>query len=125
MQADSAQWKAENELFKKDLTVPPLKHGWKLNALRFPLVPYWCLTMKMGKDHDCYGRLTYDLPHGTVHSYHKPHWHKSLKPYENQYVPDLGFKVSRVKGLGLEPGVCVSLILLANNCSNNVRELFA
>ena len=23
------------------------------------------------------------------------------------------------------PGVCVSLILLANNCSNNVRELFA
>lgn len=48
---------------------------------RFPLVPYWCLTMKHGKDHGCYGRLQYDRPHDTVHSYHKPHWHPSLVPF--------------------------------------------
>eukprot|EP00959_Pyramimonas_sp_CCMP1952_P091169 1908422-Pyramimonas_sp.AAC.1 len=41
-------------------------------------------SVQHGKDHDCYGRLPYDYPHMTVHSYHKPHWHKSLKPYESQ-----------------------------------------
>ena len=33
------------------------------------------------KDHRCYGRLWYDAPHDTVHSYHKPHWHRSLIPF--------------------------------------------
>eukprot|EP00656_Telonema_subtile_P009211 TRINITY_DN14322_c0_g1_i4.p1 TRINITY_DN14322_c0_g1~~TRINITY_DN14322_c0_g1_i4.p1 ORF type:complete len:585 (-),score=169.78 TRINITY_DN14322_c0_g1_i4:63-1817(-) len=61
--------------------VPPLKHDWKLASHRFPMVPYWCLTMKHGKDHGCYGRLQYDRPHDTVHSYHKPHWHPSLVPF--------------------------------------------
>ncbi|EEH57135.1 uncharacterized protein MICPUCDRAFT_16926, partial [Micromonas pusilla CCMP1545] len=37
--------------------------------------------MKAGKDSGCYGRLSYDEPHPTVHSYHKPHWHPSLVPY--------------------------------------------
>lgn len=37
--------------------------------------------MKHGKDHGCYGRLQYDRPHDTVHSYHKPHWHPSLVPF--------------------------------------------
>ena len=37
--------------------------------------------MKHGKDHGCYGRLPYDKPHDTVHSYHKPHWHPSLVPF--------------------------------------------
>jgi len=61
--------------------IPPLRHNWSLKTHRFPLVPYWCLTMKHGKDHGCYGRLPYDKPHDTVHSYHKPHWHPSLVPF--------------------------------------------
>ena len=36
---------------------------------------------KQGKDHGCYARLSYDEPHPTVHSYHKPHWHPSLVPF--------------------------------------------
>jgi len=61
--------------------LPELKEGWELREQRFPLIPYWCLTMKQGKDHDCYGRLWYSDPHPTVHSYHKPHWHRSLVPF--------------------------------------------
>ena len=61
--------------------MPAVKPGWKLRSRVFPLVPYWCLTMKAGKDSGCYGRLSYDEPHPTVHSYHKPHWHPSLVPY--------------------------------------------
>ena len=61
--------------------MPELKQKWNLKSHRFPLVPYWCLTMKGGKDHGCYGRLSYDEPHPKVHSYHKPHWHPSLVPF--------------------------------------------
>jgi hypothetical protein len=35
---------------------------------RLQLVPYWCVTMKHGKDSDCYGRLSYYRQHDTVHS---------------------------------------------------------
>jgi hypothetical protein len=35
---------------------------------RRQLVPYWCVTMKHGKDSDCYGRLSYYRQHDTVHS---------------------------------------------------------
>mmetsp|Transcript_46622 Transcript_46622/g.86813 ORF Transcript_46622/g.86813 Transcript_46622/m.86813 type:complete len:1110 (+) Transcript_46622:168-3497(+) len=82
----SSKFLEENELFLAKGTVPPLKHGWKLEPNRFPLIPFWCLTMKHGADHECYGRLWWDAPHGTVHSYHKPHWHRSLKPYQNQVL---------------------------------------
>ena len=61
--------------------MPKLKHDWELEGRRFPLAPYWCLTMKQGKDHDNYGRLWYCDAHPTVHSYHKPHWHRSLVPF--------------------------------------------
>ena len=61
--------------------LPPLRHGWKLEPRRFPLVPYWVLTMEQGKDHDCYGRLSYDKPHDTVYSQHKPNWNRSLVPW--------------------------------------------
>lgn len=39
------------------------------------------LTWLLVQDHDCYGRLWYSDPHPTVHSYHKPHWHRSLVPF--------------------------------------------
>lgn len=29
--------------------LPPLKHDWELEKNRFPLMPYWCTTMKNGK----------------------------------------------------------------------------
>lgn len=29
--------------------LPELKEGWELREQRFPLIPYWCLTMKQGK----------------------------------------------------------------------------
>ena len=62
-------------------TIPPLLHGWKLEKNRVALVPYWCVSMKHGKDKGCYGRLPYTEPHDTVHSYALPHWHVSLLPY--------------------------------------------
>lgn len=61
--------------------MPELKEGWAMEKNRFPLAPYWCLTMKHARDHDCYGRLWYSDVHPTVHSYHKPHWHRSLVPF--------------------------------------------
>jgi DNA (cytosine-5)-methyltransferase 1 len=61
--------------------LPPLAHGYTLAPNRFPMVPYWCTTMKVGKDRACYGRLSFTEPHDTVHSYAKPHWHVSLVPY--------------------------------------------
>jgi len=67
----------------KDVTpavIPPLLHGWKLEKNRVPLVPFWCMSMKKGKDKACYGRLSYTEPHDTVHSYALPHWHVSLLP---------------------------------------------
>jgi DNA (cytosine-5)-methyltransferase 1 len=65
----------------KEDTIPELKKPWSLKSHRFPLVPYWCLTMKKGSDSGCYGRLPYTETHPTVHSYHKPHWHPSLVPF--------------------------------------------
>ena len=67
-----------------DGRMPRLKHGWKLESNRFPMVPYWCVTMKHGKDTECYGRYDLDMEHGTVHSYHKPHWHVSLVPWDHR-----------------------------------------
>eukprot|EP00854_Cymbomonas_tetramitiformis_P014462 gene14462-17092_t len=66
--------------------LPKLKKPWSLKPKRFPLVPYWCLTMKNGKDQGCYGRLSYKEPHDTVHSYHKPHWHPSLVPFNSRVM---------------------------------------
>jgi hypothetical protein len=139
MKCDAAQWKELGERWKNKIPafmlkngkrtvnkatgMPELKPYWanELASHRFPLVPYWCLTMKQGGDHGCYGggcvqvesscdpeletawfaqplilrsenlvstfafpnsqfvplrhgRLSYDDPHPTVHSYHKPHW---------------------------------------------------
>jgi len=59
---------------------PPLANGWTLAPNRFPAAPFWCLTMKHGRDRACYGRLSPTEPSDTVHSYYKPHWHVSLHP---------------------------------------------
>jgi len=85
-QKGTAKFNAENKAYKEEGVMPALTHGYKLQPNRFPLVPFWSLTKNMGRDHDCYGRLSYDAPHATVHSYDKPHWHKSLKLYENQVL---------------------------------------
>jgi DNA (cytosine-5)-methyltransferase 1 len=61
--------------------LPALAHGYTLAPNRFPMCPYWCTTMKRGKDRACYGRLSPTEPHDTVHSYSKPHWHVSLTPF--------------------------------------------
>jgi len=65
---------------------PPLKHGWKLKPDRFPLIPFWCLSMSYGKDHNCYGRMWHDEPSPTIHSYHKPHWHRQLVPFAHRVI---------------------------------------
>ena len=78
-------WAEQRKSFDKLCgRMPRLKHGWKLESHRFPLWPYWCITMGHGKDHKCYGRYTYADQSGTVHGYHKPHWHVSLVPHSNR-----------------------------------------
>ena len=46
--------------------MPPLRYGLKLDSHRFPLIPFFALSSKDGKDNDCYRRLSYDRPHNTV-----------------------------------------------------------
>eukprot|EP00669_Euglena_mutabilis_P002634 TRINITY_DN13308_c0_g1_i1.p1 TRINITY_DN13308_c0_g1~~TRINITY_DN13308_c0_g1_i1.p1 ORF type:complete len:329 (+),score=66.15 TRINITY_DN13308_c0_g1_i1:495-1481(+) len=58
-----------------------LQKQFHLQPNRFPLMPFWCLTMNMGKDNDCYGRVQYYHPQPTIHSYSKPHWHRILVPF--------------------------------------------
>eukprot|EP00232_Nephroselmis_pyriformis_P016811 CAMPEP_0182881572 /NCGR_PEP_ID=MMETSP0034_2-20130328/17256_1 /TAXON_ID=156128 /ORGANISM="Nephroselmis pyriformis, Strain CCMP717" /LENGTH=368 /DNA_ID=CAMNT_0025014605 /DNA_START=20 /DNA_END=1123 /DNA_ORIENTATION=- len=79
-----ASWENKNLYTRGE--IPELKNGWQLESHRFPIVPYWCLTMKKGADAACYGRLSYHDQHNTVHSYHKPHWHQSLVPFAQRVM---------------------------------------
>eukprot|EP00899_Mesostigma_viride_P011513 jgi/Mesvir1/20362/Mv19944-RA.1 len=77
----SDAYEKENKAFVAGTGTLELRHGWHMEPLHYPLVPFWCLTNKHGGDENCYGRLPYEAPHMTVHSYNQPHWHASLVPF--------------------------------------------
>ena len=81
LEAREAAAKVERKRAHAEDRMPRLRNGWSLPSKRFPVVPFWCLTMKSGRDTECYARFSYSDVHDTVHSYHKPHWHRSLVPF--------------------------------------------
>ena len=78
-------WDEKRKRFDElDGRMPRLKHGWTLQSHRFPMVPYFCAVMKMGRDTECYGRYDLDQEHGTVHSQHRPHKDINLVPWDHR-----------------------------------------
>ena len=59
----------------------------------------------------CYGRLSYDEPSLTVHSYHKPHWHRSLVPW--------GPRVNSVREKARIQGFPDTFVFQARGCRFN------